>query len=113
MSKAHQRSGNKTQQNEKVVGQQTEEPTNRSASKIGLLAGLLVVVCAAVLAAHWPALSAQTTFFDDGQYLTENSLVQNPSWASARRFLTEVLEPSTVGGYYQPLTMISLMADYA
>jgi Flp pilus assembly protein TadD len=39
--------------------------------------------------------------------------VQNPGWTSARRFLTEILEPSTVGGYYQPLTMISLMADCA
>jgi len=113
MSKAHQRSGNNTQENEKVVGQQTKELTIRSAYKTRLLAGLLVAVCAAVLAAHWPALSTKATFFDDGQYLTENQLVQNPSWTSARRFLTEVLEPSTVRGYYQPLAMISLMADYA
>jgi len=34
-----------------------------------------------------------------------------PSWASANRFLTEVFEPSTVGGYYQPLAMISLRED--
>jgi hypothetical protein len=39
--------------------------------------------------------------------------VQEPGWESAWRFLTEVLEPSTVGGYYQPLTMISLMLDCA
>ena len=84
-----------------------------SASKIGLLAVLLIVVCVVVLAVHWPALSAQALSFDDSQYLTKNVLVQNPGWASARRFLTEVLEPSTVGGYYQPLTMISLMFDYA
>ncbi len=96
---------------QKDVGRSAQ--TERSASKIGLLAGLLIVVCAAVLVAHWPALSAQTMFLDDGQYLTKNLLVQNPSWASARRFLSEVLEPSTVQGYYQPLTMISLMADYA
>ena len=32
---------------------------------------------------------------------------------STKRFLNEVLEPSTVKGYYQPLAMISLMLDYA
>jgi len=84
-----------------------------STSNFGLLAVLLIVVCVVVLAVHWPALSAQALSFDDSQYLTKNLLVQNPSWTSARRFLTEVLEPSTVGGYYQPLTMISLMFDYA
>ncbi len=81
-------------------------------SKIGLWIGLLSVCCA-VIVVHWPALSAQVLSFDDSQYLTRNLLVQNPGWTSARRFLTEVLKPSTVGGYYQPLTMISLMFDYA
>jgi len=70
-------------------------------------------VVGATLFAHWPALSARALTFDDGQYLTENLLVQRPSWASAGRFLREVLKPSTVGGYYQPLAMISLMLDYA
>lgn len=83
-----------------------------STSKIGLWIGLLIVCCA-VIVVHWPALSAQALSFDDSQYLTRNILVQNPGWTSARRFLTEVLEPSTVEGYYQPLTMISLMFDYA
>jgi tetratricopeptide (TPR) repeat protein len=45
-------------------------------------------------------------------YVTTNPLVQDPGWASAGRFLGEVLEPSTVRGYYQPLTMISLMLDW-
>ena len=40
-------------------------------------------------------------------------LVQNPGLGSAKRFLTEILEPSSVEGYYQPLAMISLMLDYA
>jgi cytochrome c-type biogenesis protein CcmH/NrfG len=118
MSKAHQRTVHKTQQD---VGRtaQTERPASKTCPpytlgrRVGLLIGLLIVVCAAVSVTHWPALSANTMLFDDGQYLTKNLLVQNPSWASARRFLTEVLEPSTVWGYYQPLTMISLMADYA
>jgi len=73
----------------------------------------LVVVGAVVLAAHWPGLSARALMLDDDQYLVENRLVQNPSWASLKRFFTEVLWPSTVRGYYQPLTMISLMLDCA
>jgi Flp pilus assembly protein TadD len=80
-------------------------------SRIVVLAALLVVVAGIVLAVHWPVLSAETLSFDDNQYLTQNRLVQNPSWYSAKRFLTEVLEPSTVQGYYQPLSMISLMLD--
>ena len=45
--------------------------------------------------------------------MTENPLVRNPGAGSAWRFLSEVFTPSTVHGYYQPLTMISLMVDYA
>ncbi len=71
------------------------------------------VVAFAVAAAHWPALSAGALSFDDRDYLTENHLIQHPSWASAGQFLREILTPSTVGGYYQPLSMISLMLDYA
>jgi len=82
-------------------------------SKIGLVTTLIIVVCAAVLYVHWPALSAKAMSFDDNQYLTNNVLVKNPSLTSAKRFLTEILSPSTVEGYYQPLTMISLMLDYA
>jgi tetratricopeptide (TPR) repeat protein len=78
-----------------------------------LLFFLIVVVSCAVLVTHWPALSAKVISFDDHQYLTENALVQNPSFESAWLFLSQVLEPSTVGGYYQPLAMISLMLDYA
>ncbi|MFH1614346.1 MAG: tetratricopeptide repeat protein [Planctomycetota bacterium] len=81
--------------------------------RIILAAVLITVVLFVVIATYRPGLSAQALFFDDDQYFTENSLVQNPGWVSARRFFTEVLEPSTVKGYYQPLTMISLMVDYA
>jgi Flp pilus assembly protein TadD len=78
-----------------------------------VLAALILTVGAAVVAAHWPALSAQATNFDDGQYFIENRLVQNPSWSSVAAFFSEVLDPSTVGGYYQPLSMTSLMLDWA
>lgn len=67
----------------------------------------------AVIAAHYPALRAKAISFDDHQYLLENPLVQSPSLKSAWRFLSEVFEPSTVEGYYQPLSMISLMLDVA
>ncbi|MFQ5411537.1 MAG: tetratricopeptide repeat protein [Phycisphaerae bacterium] len=73
----------------------------------------IALVGALVAAVHWPALSAQALSFDDSQFLADNPLVQNPGWDSAKQFLVEVLEPSTVGGYYLPLSMISLMTDYA
>jgi tetratricopeptide (TPR) repeat protein len=82
-------------------------------SKTKLLAILTAIVCIIVLAVHWRAMSAEALTFDDNQYFTENPLVQNPSIESGRRFLSEVLRPSSVEGYYQPLTMISLMFDYA
>jgi tetratricopeptide (TPR) repeat protein len=90
----------------------TELP-EETGSRIGLLAALIILVGQLVMFAHWPSLSAQALMFDDEQYLTENYLVRNPSWESAGRFLSEVRRPSTVRGYYQPLTMISLMVDYA
>ena len=79
----------------------------------GQLGLSLVVVCLIVTATHWPVLSAQAFSFDDPQYVFKNPLVKNPSWNSTARFFTEVLKPSTVAGYYQPLTMTSLMLDYA
>ncbi len=73
----------------------------------------IVLVGALVAAVHWPVLSAQALTIDDSEFLIDNPLVQNPGWDSAKQFLVEVLEPSTVGGYYLPLSMISLMSDYA
>ena len=58
-------------------------------------------------------LSAQALCFDDREFVSDNVLVRNPSWAAARRFVVEVAHPSTVHGYYLPLTMISLMLDSA
>jgi len=74
---------------------------------------LLLFICTLVFLAHLPALSARATYLDDHEYVFQNSLVQNPSWASVRRFFVEVWRPSTVPGYYQPLTMTSLMLDRA
>jgi protein O-mannosyl-transferase len=65
----------------------------------------------ATLATHWPALSAQALCFDDLDYISDNALVPNPSIDSARRVVTEVLAPSGVNGYYNPLSVLSLMYD--
>jgi tetratricopeptide (TPR) repeat protein len=77
------------------------------------LAIAIPLIAAAVLAAHWKALSSPVTTFDDDMYLVDNMLVQHPGWASIRQFFSEVLHPSTVRGYYQPMAMVSLMIDYA
>lgn len=62
---------------------------------------------------YWPVLSARAFWFDDPMYVLENPRIQAPSWEAARLFLTEVQKPATVRGYYQPLTMLSLLADGA
>ncbi|GJQ26241.1 MAG: hypothetical protein HBSAPP02_12730 [Phycisphaerae bacterium] len=48
---------------------------------------------------------------DDHQYVVENPRVREPSLDGLKAFFTEVLHPQTVDGYYQPLTMASLMLD--
>lgn len=90
-----------------------QEQVKKPFSNTTLLVILTATVCVTVFAVHWPVLFTKAFSIDDDQYLMRNMLVQNPSWGSAKQFLTEVLEPSTVGGYYQPLAMISLMTDCA
>ncbi|MFH1746623.1 MAG: tetratricopeptide repeat protein [Planctomycetota bacterium] len=90
-----------------------DTPARKSARQWWGAVGLLLGVCTVVLVTYYPVLSAQALSIDDNQYFTDNPLVRNPSWNSVKRFLSEVLEPSTVRGYYQPLSMISLMVDYA
>ncbi|HSW47129.1 MAG TPA: hypothetical protein VLM89_16315, partial [Phycisphaerae bacterium] len=77
------------------------------------LAILGVAVAAAVTFVHWPVLSAQAISFDDEATFIENPLVQNPGWNSVRRFFGEVWISSVVRGYYRPLTLTSLMLDWA
>ncbi len=91
-------------------------PVLRTATHDGgatLLTWLTVAVCALTFAVHLPVFRAEAVYFDDGMYLTENRLVQNPSWESVQTFFSEVRNPSTVRGYYQPLAMTSLMVDVA
>ncbi len=87
-------------------------PANRSRGYGRVLAAVVFAV-AVVAAAYWPVLNVRSLVSDDVEYLVQNPLVRNPSWASAARFLREVRAPSTVAGHYQPLTMISLMLDAA
>src|SRR5881628_2407955 len=77
------------------------------------VAGALLLVLALVAAAHWPVLGAQAISLDDNDFIKNNPLVTHPGWASTSRFFSEVLHPSTVHGYYLPLSMTSLMVDYA
>lgn len=96
-----------------VPGGDLETTSKELASGKQVLTYTILIVCAIVFVVHLPALSARATFHDDNMYFKGNALVRNPSWTSARRFFSEVLQPSTVAGYYQPLTMISLMVDCA
>ncbi len=80
--------------------------------RIQLSVGVILVVIIG-LSVLFPTIHTTTRTFDDDQYFYSNQLVQHPSWASANQFIGEVLTPSTVNGYYQPLSMISLMLDVA
>jgi len=75
---------------------------------------VVVAACALFLATillYVPTFSSEFVTLDDYQYVVDNDLVRSPSVSGALRFFTEVLDPSTVAGYYQPLTMVSLMLD--
>jgi Flp pilus assembly protein TadD len=99
--------------NLKSVGKASVKLNDKQSSQTVSLAKALLFVCIVVTATHWPALSSQAVSWDDEEYLVGNPLIQNPSWFSAKRFITEVLEPSSVRGAYSPVTMISQMLDYA
>jgi protein O-mannosyl-transferase len=70
----------------------------------------VAAVLAAVLATYWPALSAGARYMDDKFYL--GPLTQHPSWASLKTIFGQVFSPSMVNGYYQPLSLTSIMVDF-
>lgn len=70
----------------------------------------VTVVLAAVFA---PVLGSRALSLDDDDYITNNELVTRPSPAHALQFFREPLRPTTVGGYWMPLSMTSLMLDVA
>ncbi len=69
------------------------------------------MVAAATFLAYWTVLLCDFTNFDDPEHVIANPLVRQPSLNSLTRFFVEVRRPSTVIGYYKPLTMASLMVD--
>ncbi|HKQ46709.1 MAG TPA: tetratricopeptide repeat protein [Phycisphaerae bacterium] len=84
--------------------------------RAGSIAGREVISAAVLLVlivvlAYRPSFNAEFVHLDDFQYVVDNELVRQPSLAGVYRVFAEVLHPSTVDGYYQPLTMVSLMVD--
>ncbi len=75
------------------------------------VAAAAVVLFASSAALYTPSLSSDFVRLDDYQYVVDNPLVRAPGWSDVRRVFAEVRRPSTVDGYYQPLTMVSLMFD--
>jgi len=101
-------SGNLTNRLSVILGLNDSEKKSSVIFLFSLFAaGLIIAIF------YLPALNSTTIFFDDDEYLVRNGLVQNPGLISVKRFFSEVLHPSTVRGYYQPLTMVSLMTDWA
>jgi tetratricopeptide (TPR) repeat protein len=96
----------------KAAAQEAAESPVRD-FRFPLIGWLILAVVVVTVLTHWPAFSSRAVSFDDHQYLFDNPLVKLPSWNSVWRFFSEVLEPSTVAGYYQPLSMTSLMFDVA
>ncbi|HSW47128.1 MAG TPA: tetratricopeptide repeat protein [Phycisphaerae bacterium] len=74
---------------------------------------LCLIVSAVLVAAHWPVLSTQALSFDDDEAIIQNHLIQDPGWHSLVRFFSEVRSSSVISGYYRPLTLVSLMIDWA
>jgi tetratricopeptide (TPR) repeat protein len=72
---------------------------------------LAVMVLLVAMAVYLPTFSAEFLILDDTQYVTANPYVLYPSWKKLVACFGEVLCPTTVLGYYQPLTLASLMFD--
>jgi tetratricopeptide (TPR) repeat protein len=91
-------------------GPASAAPRRREWLAVGIA---VLLVAALVTATHWPVLKAQALSFDDDAFVAYNPLVGHPGWPSVWQFFREVLQPSTVKGYYLPLSMTSLMVDVA
>ncbi|MCZ6682631.1 MAG: tetratricopeptide repeat protein [Planctomycetota bacterium] len=83
--------------------------TIRNRSRIGIGCGLLVALAA--IALYLPSLDNEFVDFDDTQYVTNNFYVLHPSWQNLWTCFSEVWQPSNIVGYYQPMTIASLMLD--
>jgi len=65
----------------------------------------------ASVALYLPTLDSGFIAIDDPQYVTDNPYILHPTWQKFVGFFTEWEKPATVAGYYQPLTLASLMVD--
>jgi tetratricopeptide (TPR) repeat protein len=91
---------------------EAKKSTTKISKKIFLVfLFIAITVGTIVFMVHKPALFSTAVTFDDAEYVANNNLVNSPSIYSMKRFISEVAKPSTVSGYYQPLSMISLMID--
>jgi Tfp pilus assembly protein PilF len=118
MSKSHHKqtkppqSRQKNENNRQKSNQRQAQPQSSIFQDPKFLYSIMIIIVI-IYISHGTVLSAKAISFDDDQYLIKNELVQHPSWSSIDRFFTEVFKPSTVEGYYQPLSMVSLMLDCA
>jgi protein O-mannosyl-transferase len=72
--------------------------------------GYSILLLLVTLLLYVPSLNAQGRILQDELYL-QNPNITQPSFRSVIRIFSEVLVPSHFEGFYQPLTMISLMGD--
>jgi Tfp pilus assembly protein PilF len=97
------------------VGNTSSQPSHkvpgRMWNRLIVRGAVLLAVLGVVLATYWPSLSAGALYMDDKFYLGAPE-VRNPSWASVKTFFSEMLAPSVVKGYYQPLALTSIMLDF-
>jgi len=70
-----------------------------------------LLVALAAMAVYLPTLDSGFIAIDDPQYVTDNPYILWPTWDKFAGFFTEWEKPATVAGYYQPLTLASLMLD--
>ncbi len=83
--------------------------TIRNRSRASIRCGLLVALAA--IALYLPSLDNEFVDLDDPQYVTNNFYVLHPSWQNLWTCFSEVWQPSNIIGYYQPMTIASLMLD--
>lgn len=69
------------------------------------------LVALASMALYRPSLDSGFIAIDDPQYVSDNPYILWPTWEKLAGFFTEWEKPATVAGYYQPLTLASLMVD--
>ncbi|MGA2506257.1 MAG: tetratricopeptide repeat protein [Chitinispirillaceae bacterium] len=97
------------------VGNKFSHPSNdapgRRWNRPIIRGAILLAVLGIVLATYWPSLSAGALYMDDRYYLGAPQMRQ-PGWASVKTFFSEVIAPSVVKGYYQPLALTSIMVDF-